>query len=78
MNCFFVKGKKPPSDIVAQNMKFLQEQHQATLVALHLEVDSLRQRNRGKLYTIKFFILFTNGKNEVLTFCVCIQIYNFN
>jgi len=30
-----------------QNMKFLQEQHQATLVALHQEIESLRQRNRG-------------------------------
>lgn len=30
-----------------QNMKFLQEQHQATLVALHQEVESLRQKNRG-------------------------------
>ena len=29
-------------------MKFLQEQHQATLVALHQEVESLRQKNRGK------------------------------
>lgn len=30
-----------------QNMKFLQDQHQATLVALHQEVETLRQRNRG-------------------------------
>jgi len=30
-----------------QNMKFLQEQHQTTLVALHQEIESLRQRNRG-------------------------------
>lgn len=28
-------------------MKFLQEQHQATLVALHQEIECLRQRNRG-------------------------------
>ena len=31
-----------------QNMKFLQEQHQATLSALHQEVEVLRQRNRGE------------------------------
>lgn len=30
-----------------QNMKFLQEQHQAILVALQKEVETLRQRNRG-------------------------------
>lgn len=30
-----------------QNMKFLQEQHQATLIALHQEVETLRQKNRG-------------------------------
>ena len=30
-----------------QNMKFLQEQHQSTLVALHQEVEILRQKNRG-------------------------------
>ncbi|XP_031835743.1 uncharacterized protein LOC116428345 [Nomia melanderi] len=54
------QGKKPPADIVAQleqNMKFLQEQHQATLVALHLEVDSLRQRNRD----LQFQLVFSKG-----------------
>lgn len=40
-----------------QNMKFLQDQHQVTLVALHQEVENLRQRNRGNLLkTIHFFI----------------------
>ena len=36
-----------------QNMKFLQEQHAATLVALHQEVETLRQRNRGMEKKIK-------------------------
>lgn len=47
-----------------QNMKFLQEQHQATLLALHQEVETLRQRNRGIrnddcgiLYFISYLIL---------------------
>ncbi|XP_076647980.1 uncharacterized protein LOC143356299 isoform X2 [Halictus rubicundus] len=56
----FPQGKKPPSDIVAQleqNMKFLQEQHQVTLVALHEEVDSLRQRNRD----LQFQLVFSKG-----------------
>lgn len=30
-----------------QNIRFLQEQHQAMLAGLHQEIDSLRQRNRG-------------------------------
>lgn len=36
-----------------QNMKFLQDQHQATLIALHQEVELLRQRNRGNINTFK-------------------------
>ncbi|KAH0569126.1 uncharacterized protein LOC123260301 isoform X2 [Cotesia glomerata] len=40
-----------------QNMKFLQEQHQATLVALHQEVETLRQRNRD----LQFQLVFTKG-----------------
>ena len=31
-----------------QNMKYIQEEHQATLIALHREVEVLRQKNRGK------------------------------
>lgn len=41
-----------------QNMKFLQDQHQATLIALHQEVELLRQRNRGDRKII--FFLFYN------------------
>ncbi|EFN62954.1 hypothetical protein EAG_02935 [Camponotus floridanus] len=37
-----------------QNMKFLQEQHQATLVALHQEIESLRQRNRDLQFQLVF------------------------
>ena len=37
-------------------MKFLQEQHQATLVALHQEVESLRQKNRGEHYIAILFV----------------------
>nr|XP_003699304.1 PREDICTED: uncharacterized protein LOC100879876 [Megachile rotundata]XP_012145485.1 PREDICTED: uncharacterized protein LOC100879876 [Megachile rotundata] len=40
-----------------QNMKFLQEQHQATLVALHQEVESLRQKNRD----LQFQLVFSKG-----------------
>lgn len=40
-----------------QNMKFLQEQHQATLVALHQEVEILRQRNRE----LQFQLVFSKG-----------------
>ncbi|KAK2577797.1 hypothetical protein KPH14_012003 [Odynerus spinipes] len=39
------------------NMKFLQEQHQATLVALHQEVETLRQRNRD----LQFQLIFSKG-----------------
>ncbi|XP_033219578.1 uncharacterized protein LOC117174507 [Belonocnema kinseyi] len=42
-----------------QNMKFLQEQHQATLVALHQEVETLRQRNRD----LQFQLVFSKGSN---------------
>lgn len=31
-----------------QNIRFLQEQHQQMLTGLHEEIDSLRQRNRGR------------------------------
>ncbi|XP_034176273.1 uncharacterized protein LOC117602411 isoform X2 [Osmia lignaria lignaria] len=44
-----------------QNMKFLQEQHQATLVALHQEVDSLRQKNRD----LQFQLVFSKGSTCV-------------
>ncbi|XP_032690964.1 uncharacterized protein LOC116853821 [Odontomachus brunneus] len=37
-----------------QNMKFLQEQHQATLIALHQEVEALRQRNRDLQFQLVF------------------------
>ncbi|XP_020278346.1 uncharacterized protein LOC109852017 [Pseudomyrmex gracilis] len=37
-----------------QNIKFLQEQHQATLVALHQEIESLRQRNRDLQFQLVF------------------------
>lgn len=37
-----------------QNMKFLQEQHQTTLVALHQEIESLRQRNRDLQFQLVF------------------------
>ncbi|XP_035723143.1 uncharacterized protein LOC118442073 isoform X1 [Vespa mandarinia] len=40
-----------------QNMKFLQEQHQATLLALHQEVETLRQRNRD----LQFQLIFSKG-----------------
>ena len=30
-----------------QNIRFLQEQHQAMLSSLHQEIESLRSRNRG-------------------------------
>ncbi|XP_046478109.1 uncharacterized protein [Neodiprion pinetum] len=40
-----------------QNMKFLQEQHQAILVALQKEVETLRQRNRD----LQFQLVFSNG-----------------
>ncbi|XP_015605106.1 uncharacterized protein LOC107272449 isoform X2 [Cephus cinctus] len=40
-----------------QNMKFLQEQHQATLVSLHQEVENLRQRNRD----LQFQLVFSKG-----------------
>lgn len=40
-----------------QNMKFLQEQHQATLVALHQEVEALRQKNRD----LQFQLVFSKG-----------------
>ncbi|XP_043514006.1 uncharacterized protein LOC122530776 isoform X1 [Frieseomelitta varia] len=44
-----------------QNMKFLQEQHQATLVALHQEVESLRQKNRD----LQFQLVFSKGSTYV-------------
>ena len=44
-----------------QNMKFLQEQHQATLVALHQEVESLRQKNRD----LQFQLVFSKGSAYV-------------
>lgn len=44
-----------------QNMKFLQEQHQATLVALHQEVESLRQKNRGEHYIAILLVNNTFG-----------------
>ncbi|CAK9798669.1 hypothetical protein ANTQUA_LOCUS1679 [Anthophora quadrimaculata] len=44
-----------------QNMKFLQEQHQATLVALHQEVESLRQKNRD----LQFQLVFSKGATYV-------------
>ncbi|KAL6448352.1 hypothetical protein ACFW04_000352 [Cataglyphis niger] len=37
-----------------QNMKFLQEQHQTTLVALHQEIEFLRQRNRDLQFQLVF------------------------
>ncbi|XP_076243492.1 uncharacterized protein LOC143184855 isoform X2 [Calliopsis andreniformis] len=37
-----------------QNMKFLQEQHQATLAALHQEVKSLRQKNGDLQFQLVF------------------------
>ncbi|XP_077258834.1 uncharacterized protein LOC143895517 [Temnothorax americanus] len=37
-----------------QNVKFLQEQHQATLVALHQEIECLRQRNRDLQFQLVF------------------------
>lgn len=40
-----------------QNMKFLQEQHHATLIALHQEVENLRQRNRD----LQFQLVFAKG-----------------
>ncbi|XP_014609636.1 PREDICTED: uncharacterized protein LOC106789698 isoform X1 [Polistes canadensis] len=40
-----------------QNVKFLQEQHQATLLALHQEVEMLRQRNRD----LQFQLTFSKG-----------------
>ncbi|XP_012256003.2 coiled-coil domain-containing protein 74A-like isoform X1 [Athalia rosae] len=40
-----------------QNMKFLQEQHQAILVALQKEVEILRQRNRD----LQFQLVFSNS-----------------
>ncbi|XP_015115642.1 uncharacterized protein LOC107040195 isoform X2 [Diachasma alloeum] len=43
--------------LLEQNMKFLQEQHQATLIALHQEVEILRQRNRD----LQFQLVFTKG-----------------
>ncbi|XP_066593885.1 girdin-like [Prorops nasuta] len=43
-----------------QNMKFLQEQHQATLMALHKEVETLRQRNRD----LQFQIVLSNGSTS--------------
>lgn len=54
-----------------QNMKFLQEQHQATLVALHQEVESLRQKNRGIIYIVIFIVNFTNSCDSNM-FCSCI------
>ncbi|XP_015438131.1 PREDICTED: uncharacterized protein LOC107193243, partial [Dufourea novaeangliae] len=42
-------------------MKFLQEQHQATLVALHQEVDFLRQKNRD----LQFQLVFSKGSAYV-------------
>ncbi|XP_043251952.1 uncharacterized protein LOC122397120 [Colletes gigas] len=44
-----------------QNMKFLQEQHQATLVALHQEVESLRQKNRD----LQFQLVFSKGSTTI-------------
>lgn len=44
-----------------QNMKFLQKQHQATLVALHQEVESLRQKNRD----LQFHLVFSKGSTYV-------------
>ncbi|KAK0170959.1 hypothetical protein PV328_008735 [Microctonus aethiopoides] len=44
-----------------QNMKFLQDQHQATLIALHQEVELLRQRNRD----LQFQLVFTKGTASV-------------
>lgn len=40
-----------------QNLKFLQDQHQATLDALHQEVETLRQKNRGQSSILKVFVL---------------------
>ncbi|XP_015172575.1 PREDICTED: uncharacterized protein LOC107064417 isoform X2 [Polistes dominula] len=40
-----------------QNVKFLQEEHQATLLALHQEVEMLRQRNRD----LQFQLTFSKG-----------------
>ncbi|XP_034949307.1 uncharacterized protein [Chelonus insularis] len=40
-----------------QNIKFLQEQHQATLLSLHQEIESLRQRNRD----LQFQLVFNKG-----------------
>lgn len=37
-----------------QNMKFLQEQHQITLIALHHEVELLRQKNRDLQFQLFF------------------------
>ncbi|XP_008558560.1 uncharacterized protein LOC103579042 isoform X2 [Microplitis demolitor] len=50
-----INGDRTPQ--LEQNMKFLQEQHQATLVALHQEVETLRQRNRD----LQFQLVFTKG-----------------
>ncbi|XP_011501986.1 PREDICTED: uncharacterized protein LOC105365501 [Ceratosolen solmsi marchali] len=43
-----------------QNMKFLQDQHEATLVALHQEVEVLRQTNRD----LQFQLVFSKGTNS--------------
>ncbi|KAJ8676334.1 hypothetical protein QAD02_012121 [Eretmocerus hayati] len=44
-----------------QNLKFLQDQHQITLVSLHQEVEILRQKNRD----LQYQLVFTKGPNSV-------------
>lgn len=44
-----------------QNMKFLQEQQQITLIALHQEVETLRQKNRD----LQFHLFFSKGSTCV-------------
>ncbi|XP_063975468.1 uncharacterized protein LOC135161643 isoform X2 [Diachasmimorpha longicaudata] len=51
------QGISDRAALLEQNMKFLQEQHQATLIALHQEVEILRQRNRD----LQFQLVFTKG-----------------
>ncbi|XP_011303841.1 uncharacterized protein [Fopius arisanus] len=51
------QGMTDRAALLEQNMKFLQEQHQATLIALHQEVEILRQRNRD----LQFQLVFTKG-----------------
>ncbi|KAG7198789.1 hypothetical protein KM043_001768 [Ampulex compressa] len=44
-----------------QNMKFLQEQHQLTLIALHQEIETLRQKNRD----LQLQLVFSKGSTSV-------------